>query len=52
VANREAYVWKYENGRFVPILVRVGLADEEWTELLSGQVQAGERLVTSAVPGK
>jgi RND family efflux transporter MFP subunit len=51
-ANREAYVWKYENGRFVPILVRVGLADEAWTELLSGQIQAGERLVTSAVPGK
>jgi HlyD family secretion protein len=51
-SNREAYVWKYEKGRFDPILVRVGLADEQWTELLSGEVRAGESLVTSAVPGK
>jgi RND family efflux transporter MFP subunit len=47
-ANREAYVWKYENGKFVPILVRVGIADEQFTELLSGEVRAGDLLVSSA----
>jgi RND family efflux transporter MFP subunit len=47
-ANRPAYVWKYENGRFVPVLIQVGLADEQWTELLSGNVHPGDRLVTAA----
>jgi RND family efflux transporter MFP subunit len=48
-ANREAYVWKYESGRFVPILVRVGIADQQFTELLSGEIKAGDVLVASAV---
>jgi HlyD family secretion protein len=46
--GRQAYVWKFENGKFVPIAVRVGLADEAWTELIEGPVQPGDQLVTSA----
>jgi RND family efflux transporter MFP subunit len=46
--GRQAHVWKYEGGRFVAIPVRVGLADETWTELLSGPLQPGEALVTDA----
>jgi len=46
--GRQAYVWKYEGGKFVAIPVRVGLADEAWTELLSGPLQPGEALVTDA----
>jgi RND family efflux transporter MFP subunit len=46
--GRQAHVWKYEGGKFVAIPVRVGLADEAWTELLSGPVQPGDALVTDA----
>ncbi len=48
VEGRLGYVWTYNNGRFRAIKVRTGLADEEWTELLSGELTVGERLVTSA----
>ncbi len=51
-ANRPAYVWKYEKGQFVPVLIQVGLADEQWTELLSGEVHPGDRLVTAAAVAK
>ena len=43
-----SYVWRFENGRFVPVLIRTGLADDYWTEVLSGDVQPGDRLITSA----
>ena len=46
--GRSAHVWKFEDGRFVPIAVRVGLADETWTELIEGPLQPGDQLVTSA----
>jgi hypothetical protein len=41
-------VWKFADGRFVPIAVQVGLADESWTELIEGALQPGDQLVTSA----
>ncbi len=44
--GRAAQVWTFEDGRFKPIAVRVGLSDGEWTELLSGEVRVGDRLVT------
>jgi multidrug efflux pump subunit AcrA (membrane-fusion protein) len=44
----EATVWKYEQGVFVPITIRVGIADERWTEVVAGPLQAGESLVTEA----
>jgi hypothetical protein len=46
--NRQVLVWKFENGRFVAVAVRTGLADEQWTEMVSGDLRTGDRLVTSA----
>ena len=51
-STRKAYVWKFEHRRFVPIAVEVGLADDTWTELLSGDVQAGELVVTGVARSK
>ena len=48
--TRKGYVWKFENNRFVPIAVETGIADDSWTELVSGDVRPGDRLVTAAVP--
>jgi HlyD family secretion protein len=42
-------VWKYDGRRFTPIAVRAGVADEGWTELVSGSIRPGDALVTSAV---
>ena len=47
---RKGYVWKFENGRFVPIAIETGIADEAWTELVKGDVRPGDRLVTAAAP--
>lgn len=51
-ATRKGYVWKFENNRFVPIAVETGIADDSWTELVSGDIRPGDRLVTAAVPLK
>jgi HlyD family secretion protein len=42
-------VWEYDGKRFTPIAVHIGLADDGWTELLSGAVGPGDALVTSAM---
>ena len=42
-------VWEYDGRRFTPIAVRAGVADEGWTELVSGSIRPGDALVTSAV---
>jgi HlyD family secretion protein len=42
-------VWEYDGKRFTPIAVRVGLADDHWTELVGGSLRPGDTLVTSAV---
>jgi HlyD family secretion protein len=47
--GRQAIVWKYERGMFVPIDVRIGIADERWTEILAGSIQPGDQVVTDAV---
>ena len=47
-ATRRGRVWKFENGQFVPIVVEVGIADDTWTELVSGDVHPGDRLITAA----
>jgi hypothetical protein len=44
-------VWKFVEGKFIPIEVRIGLSDEEWTELLEGPIRPGDSLVTSAAAG-
>ena len=41
-------VWEYDGKTFTPIPVTAGLADDGWTELLSGAVRTGDALVTSA----
>jgi HlyD family secretion protein len=46
--GRPAQVWQYDGHRFVPIRVTCGLADQSWTELLSGPLQAGAAVVTNA----
>jgi HlyD family secretion protein len=46
---RSRDVWEYDGKRFTPITVHVGLADGQWTELLSGSIRPGDMLVTSAV---
>jgi len=41
-------VWRYQGGRFTPVVVEGGLADDRWTELVKGGLQPGDTLVTSA----
>ena len=42
-------IWEYEGKRLTAIVVHVGLADDQWTELLNGSIQPGDKLVTRAV---
>lgn len=42
-------VWEYEGKRLTPIVIHVGLADDQWTELLNGSVLPGDKLVIRAV---
>ena len=46
---RTQTVWEYDGNRFTSIAVHTGLADGQWTELLSGSIRHGDALVTSAV---
>jgi len=41
-------VWTFDGRQFTPIRVTVGLADDQWAELLKGSVRPGDRLVTRA----
>jgi HlyD family secretion protein len=47
-ATKPRAVWTFDGRRFTPIAVRVGLADDRWTELVAGELHAGEALVTRA----
>ena len=46
-----ARVWAYDGTEFTPIQIRTGLADDEWTELVSGPLEPGATLVTNASMG-
>lgn len=46
--GRLARVWMFKDGRFDAVTVRVGLANDSWTELLEGPVRPGDQLVTQA----
>lgn len=46
-----ARVWAYDGTEFTPIMIRTGLADEHWTELVSGPLEPGATLVTNAAIG-
>ncbi len=47
--TKSSGVWAYDGKKFTPIAVRIGLADDRWTELLGGTLHPGDTLVTSAV---
>lgn len=40
-------VWEYDGRRFIPEEVHVGLADDQWTEMIDGVLHAGDALVTN-----
>lgn len=42
-------IWEYEGKRLTPLAIHVGLADDQWTELLDGSIQPGDKLVTRAI---
>jgi HlyD family secretion protein len=45
-----AEVWKVENGRLVGVPIVAGRSDGRWTELISGDLHAGDELVTAVIP--
>lgn len=47
-AATTARVWTYDGTEFTPVMIRTGLADDQWTELLSGPLEPGATLVTNA----
>ena len=49
--GNSARVWAYDGTEFTPITIRTGLADDEWTELVSGPLEPGATLVTNASMG-
>ena len=42
-------VSEIDGQQFTPIDVRAGLADDGWTELVSGSIRPGDALVTGAL---
>ena len=42
------HVWQYDGKKFTPVEVRTGLADDGWTELVSGPLRSGEAVVIGA----
>jgi HlyD family secretion protein len=50
-SSNSARVWAYDGTEFTPIQIRTGLADDEWTELVSGPLEPGATLVTNASMG-
>jgi RND family efflux transporter MFP subunit len=46
--GRVARVWTFKDGRFDAVTIRVGVANDSWTELLEGSVRPGDQLVTQA----
>jgi HlyD family secretion protein len=49
--SNSARVWAYDGTEFTPIVIRTGLSDDEWTELVSGPLEPGATLVTNASMG-
>lgn len=55
-ASRRQVVWKPEQGKIRPMAVQVGITDYTYTQLLSGDLKAGELLAageeSSGAPGR
>ena len=49
VSRETREVWRYDGHHLTPIIVRGGLADDRWTELLEGAIHPGDALATDAV---
>jgi len=49
VAETSGRVWLDSNGQLKSVRVRLGITDGTYTELLSGELQAGQELVTAVV---
>jgi HlyD family secretion protein len=45
-------VWRFDGRQFTPVDVRIGLADNEWSELVSGALHPGDAVVTEASIGR
>lgn len=41
-------VWVYRDGQLTPIDVKVGMGDATWVQLISGDLQPGDQVVTAA----
>jgi HlyD family secretion protein len=48
VPAAQSRVWRFDGKQFTPVDVRVGLADNEWSELVSGPLHPGDAVVTEA----
>ena len=45
-------VYKLVDGNLVAVPVQVGVADTAWTEIVGGDVKAGDKLVTRDLSGQ
>jgi HlyD family secretion protein len=45
---RPRYLWTFDGKRLTSVPVRVGLSDDQWTELAAGAVHPGDVVVTQA----
>jgi HlyD family secretion protein len=43
--EESAQVWRYDGKRFTPVGITLGLSDAQWTEEVSGPLQAGDQVV-------
>ena len=46
---RPRNLWTYDGKRLTSVPVRVGLSDDQWTELLQGSAHPGDAIVTQAL---
>ncbi len=49
---KESSLWVLRNGDTHRIQVRLGLDDDSYTEIVSGELQAGDQVITSEQPGR
>jgi len=45
-------VWLLENGKPSPVRVTTGLSDGNYTEIIEGQIQSGQEIITDNLSGK
>ena len=45
-------IWIMENGKLKPVKVTVGLSDGNYTEIITGELKAGQEIITDSLNGK